>query len=67
MNSGSEDGNIAEALRGIMDVVLCDVYIIDLNLSLQTFGCVIRKNHEVVGSLVNQRTRVIGSRHPKCW
>ena len=27
MNSGSEDANIAEALRGIMDKVLSDIYI----------------------------------------
>ena len=69
MNSGSKDGNIAEALRGIMEVLLSDVCRIDLNLPLQTFGCVEYRRivrNEVVRSLVNQRTHVIGSRHPNC-
>ena len=45
MNSGSEDGNIAEALRGIMDKVLSDIYmyICDFNLPVQIFGRIRQK------------------------
>ena len=55
MNLGSEDGKIAEAFRGIMDVVLSDLNTIDFNLPRQTFGyCNIKRvvRSEVVGSFV---------------